>query len=207
VKTIKNRYLKVSLGIMCMFAAGALGCVAPAETDEASASAGTAADDEVEVDPASLASPRTAAEALGDKPLPPPPPLGCLAGPTGGPRTCFYDAPELRYTDQWKCTPAGDFANGRCKTTVVGKSVSFSFFTQSTGSSQPGIVFTWRPSDAQGSARVVIDGVDRGLVWQGGDSPGIKAIPLAPGHHQIQLIKPARDGDRAIGIRYFVNGI
>ena len=179
MKTNNNKYLQIGLAVACLFATASSGCIATDATDEPSGAI------------------EAAATAL--------PPIGCIRGeddPNSPFQTCYYDAPELSYSDGWKCTPPGDLNDGRCKTTIVGKSVSFTFFTATAGFG-PGIHFTWRVSAAQGSVRVVIDGVDRGLVWQGECSTGFKAYSLNEGFHTIKLIKPARDGDRAISIRYF----
>jgi hypothetical protein len=89
----------------------------------------------------------------------------------------------------------------------VGKEVSFRFLAASFVPYEPGISFIWRESAAQGSCRVIIDGIDRGLIWQGDGSSSFVSFPLNPGIHTIRLVKPARDGDRKISIHSFYNGV
>jgi hypothetical protein len=189
-----TRHLQTGFPITCVFAIASCGCVAAVPGDEPS----VIIDDSQAADVARLEATASAV---------PPPPIGCAGGsPMSDFVNCYYDAPELRYSDGWKCTPPGDEVFGRCKTTTVGKSVSFTFYTQQWGSVPPGIYFLWRPSSAQGSVQVRIDGINMGLVWQGEDSMGGRSYPLAPGIHTIELSKPARDGDRAVTIQLFGNG-
>jgi hypothetical protein len=183
--------LLIGFGITSVLVTASFGCLATHDM----------ATDDVSIDDAS------ALTSLACNVAPSLPAQGCTDEPLGNSLAqCFYDAPELSFTDGWKCTPPGDPINGRCSTSTVGKNVAFVFITGPYSPLDPGITFTWKPSDAQGSVQVLIDGVDRGLVWQGGNSSGCKTFLLSSGLHTIRLVKPARDGDRKISIRSFLNG-